>query len=168
MADLVEDVTEEEEETEEVEEKAGFFTLPKIVLIAALVVVLGGGGFVGMKVMGSGEEKRPDPVVYSFEKKFIVNVRGTSGTRTVMCDVALKLESADMLAQFQPDEDGTNKESRNIEFRDLIVRILQRYEIQDLDFVGQNKIRRDIEDEFNLILDNGKVLQVYFPEFLIR
>ena len=50
----------------------------------------------------------------------------------------------------------------------MLVGILQKYEMEELDFVGQNKVRRDIEDECNVNLESGKVLKVLFTEFLIR
>ena len=157
MADLVEDVG-EEEQTEGPEEKKGFLTLPKIIIIAAVVLLLG-GGFLGFKSMGSGKDELPDPFLYELPDQVMVGVRGTSHTRTLMCKIWLKLESESMVEEI---------EKKKPEFIDMLVRILQKYKIEELDYVGQNKVRRDIEDEFNLNLDSGKVLKVFFTEFLIR
>jgi len=157
MADLVEDVG-EEEQTEEPEVKKGFLTLPKIIIIAAVVLLLG-GGFLGFKSMGSGKGEVPDPFLYELEDPVVVGVRGTSHTRTLMCKIWLKLESEAMVEEI---------EKKKPEFIDMLVRILQKYKIEELDYVGQNKVRRDVEDEFNLNLDSGKVLKVFFTEFLIR
>jgi flagellar basal body-associated protein FliL len=157
MADLLEDVDENEETIESEEEKGGFFTLPKIIIIAAVVVLLGGGTC--FMLMGKGEPETPEPVEYKFPEAFQANVKDTAATRNVRCVIALKLESEKMLPEF---------EKRNTEFCDLIMQILQKYRLEELDYVGQNKLRREISDQLNLIIDDGKVLQVFFPEFAIR
>jgi len=160
MADLVEDVN-EEEQGREPPKKAGFFSLSKIIIIAVVLALLG-GGFLGSRVLFSGKDKKPDPFLYALiakdDEPIVVGVKGTHHTRTLMCRITLKLESEEMVAEFEKKKD---------EFIDMLIRILQKYEIEELDFAGQNKVRRDIEDEFNLNLDSGKVLKVLFTEFLI-
>ncbi len=158
MVDLVEDIGEEEQD-EEPQEKKSFFTLPKIIILVAVVTLLGGGGFFGFRMIASGKGRKPKPVLYKLDEQIMVGVRGTSHTRTLMCQITLKLESEKMVPEL---------EERKDEFIDMLNRILQKYTIEELDFVGQNKVRRDIEDEFNLNLNKGKVLKVLFTEFLIR
>jgi flagellar basal body-associated protein FliL len=160
MVDLVEDVG-EDEQGQEPAKKTGFFSLSKIIIIAVVLTLLG-GGFIGSRKLFLGKDKKPDPFLYALigkdDEPIVVGVRGTHHTRTLMCRVTLKLESEEMVAEFEKKKD---------EFVDMLIRILQKYEIDELDFAGQNKVRRDIEDEFNLNLESGKVLKVLFTEFLI-
>jgi flagellar basal body-associated protein FliL len=161
MVDLVEEIQDEKEKGEKNSaEKKGFLTRKKIVIIALVLAVVG-SAFPVLKMMssGKGEELKPEPVLYKLDEQIMVGVKGTSHTRTLACRVSLKLESPEMVAEL---------DSRKDEFVDLLMQILQKYPIEDLDFIGQNKIRRDIQDEFNLQLNKGKVLQVLFTQFLIR
>lgn len=161
MVDLVEEVQDENEKVEkDSTEKKGFLTRKKIIIIALLLAVAG-SSFPVFKMMtsGKGEAPKPEPFLYKLDEQIMVGVRGTSHTRTLACRISLKLESEEMVAEL---------DARKDEFVDLLMRVLQKYPIEDLDFIGQNKIRRDIQDEFNLQLNNGKVLQVLFTQFLIR
>ncbi len=156
MADLIEEVSDEENQ-ETPEEKKGFFTTKKIIIIVVALALVGSAVPV-ILMLRPAKGKEPKPVYYKLDKDFNVNVDKTMATRHLRCRITLKLESDEMVAEIEEKTD---------ELYDLIIRILQKYPLKDLDFVGQNKLRRDIENELNLELKSGKVLKVLFTEIIV-
>jgi len=98
--------------------------------------------------------------LFSFEDPIIVNLAGTKGQRYLK--VSIKFEVTDDAVV---EELGTRKPM----ILDLLISILSSKNIEDVsNTVGRNRLRREIIDKSNAEIISGKVINVYFTEFVIQ
>jgi len=162
---------EEEQEEQEVVQKKSFPV--KLIVIAVLVLALLGGGFfvlkgrvlskpsknVGVQSLeegGTGQEMGP---IYSLDN-FIVNLVGGRGKNYLKA--RLELEMNDYSAKAEIDK-------RMPQLRDIILTILSSKSNEDVKSLeGKFQLRAELISSLNQCLRNGKIVNVYFTEFIVQ
>ena len=171
MADA--DVAKEGEEQEGAKKKKGLN--PVVLIIIGLIgtIVVGTVAFIVVyKVITAApkeeeakQEKEVSKEVYfgklfSFEEPIIVNLAGTKGQRYLK--VSIKFEVTD-------DSVVEELNARKPLILDLLISILSSKNIEDVsNTVGRNRLRCEIIDKANAEIVSGKVINVYFTEFVIQ
>jgi flagellar FliL protein len=93
-------------------------------------------------------------------KDIIVNPAGTNGTRYLLTTVGIAVSSADL------EKELTNKE---VMIRDALNTILASKQLGELsDNAIKDRLKKEIEDKVNTMLEKGKVTNVYFSKFIIQ
>lgn len=98
--------------------------------------------------------------LFSFDEPIIVNLAETRGQRYLKVSI-----------QFEVSDDTVIEElkKRKPLMLDLMINILSSKTIEDVqNTVGRNRLRREIIDKSNAELFSGKVINVYFTEFVIQ
>ena len=98
--------------------------------------------------------------LFSFEEPIIVNLADTKGQRYLKVNI-----------QFEVSDDKVIEElkKRTPLMLDLLIGILSGKTIEDVEnTMGRNRLRREIIDKSNAELVSGKVINVYFTEFVIQ
>ena len=98
--------------------------------------------------------------IFPFEDPIIVNLAGTKGQRYLKVSI-----------QFEVTDDNVVDElkARQPLILDLLIGILSSKTIEDVsNTVGRNRLRREIIDKSNAELVSGKVINVYFTEFVVQ
>ncbi len=164
----------EETEAQETEAKKGGKNPMMIIIIAAVgALLLAVVAFVIVfKVIAAkpndGEEKpkkeETKEVAYgklfSFDEPIIVNLAETKGQRYLKVNLQFEVPDDKVL-----DELG----ARTPVLLDLVIGILSSKTIEDVSHtVGRNRLRREIIDKTNSELVSGRVMNVYFTEFVIQ
>lgn len=162
-----EDKEEDEgQETQERPAKSGGVML-KWVIIGLVVLILVGGAVGGGLYFFRGVEtakKKPQPTqligtLWPMEP-YIVNLRDNNGERYLK--VVLQLEmSAPELAQ--------ELNLLKPKLRDSTLDLLSSKSFQELqEFSGKQKLREDIMIRLNSFLTSGKIVRIYFTDFVIQ
>jgi flagellar protein FliL len=160
----------EEEKTEEAPKKA----FPKLIvfLVVGMVVM----GIVALLVVRFvftpvQEEKKPDDQpaeeaqkfygnLFSFEEAIIVNLAETNGQRYLKVNLQLEMSEAKL------EEELT---ARRAQLMDLIIAILSSKTIDEVSStIGRNRLKREMIDKLNAELVTGKIINIYFTEFVIQ
>ena len=148
-----------------------------VVVLAVLLSV-----FIVMRVIGPQVEQRRvlkeerelmgqtiDDIIRA-KKQFpleavVVNLAGSNAERYLRTTVVLGYEfSGD-----QTDQLGMELETRRPEIRNQIISVLQSKELRDVDSKeGRESIRREILNRVNAMLVSGRVLNVYYTEFVVQ
>ncbi len=142
----------------------GLFSKKLIVILVAGLVLAGGGIGVAKMLGGGGGEKKPKekkvvaPLTWEFPD-LIVNIRGKQSTRVLGCVLHVEVENAKALDELK---------LRDLVFRDEILGILRSKTLEDLEYPGDEALKREIRDRLNRMMVNGSVVEVYFKEFLIH
>jgi flagellar FliL protein len=94
---------------------------------------------------------------------FTVNLADTESTRYVRLNVKLGLNAVEAVESFKKDE------IVNAKVRDAIIGLLGSLTADNvLSADGKAKLRKDIADKTNAILQEGQVLEVYFIELVVQ
>lgn len=155
---------------EQVPEKKKGSALKWIIIAAVAVFVLGGAGagayFFLVKSKVSAEEKKhaeqnkPPAAVFWPMDPFIVNLIDNEGERYLK--VALQLELSE----------PSSVEDLNLlkpKIRDSILDLLSAKTYKEMmDPIGKQRLRDEIALRANGYLTKGKILKVYFTEFIIQ
>ena len=168
MADAKKD--EKEEGEEQVPEKKKGSALKWIIIAVVAVLVLGGAGagayFFLFKSKPPAAEKKaaelakPQIAVFWPMDAFVVNLIDNEGERYLK--VVLQLELSDQLAL---EEVNLLKPK----IRDNILDLLSAKTYKEMmDPIGKQRLRDEIALRANGYLTKGKVLKVYFTEFVIQ
>lgn len=168
MADIKDDRDEQEVEDRLPEKKKGS-ALKWIIIAVAAVVVLGGGGagayFFFFKHSASVEKKqaetaKPVAAVFWPLDPFIVNLMDNEGERYLK--VVMQFELAD---QFSAEELNLIKPK----VRDSILDLLSAKTYKEMmDPLGKQRLRDEIALRASGYLTKGKIIKVYFTEFVIQ
>jgi flagellar FliL protein len=136
-----------------------------LIIVVAFVVLLGAGGaVVYMKFMGAtpakaSVEKGQTPVSYTLPT-FLVNLADPGSKRFLKVSIDLQLDSkaaADQCKALDP------------QLRDSILTILSSQESGDIVSADdKRRLKKLIKQSLNQNLTSGKVLHVYFTDFLIQ
>lgn len=169
--DVKEDVDEDENAEQAPPEKKGS-SLKLIIIIVAVVALLGGGGaaayFLFLKPKPQSTEKKPDAaakaqvVVFWPMEPFIVNLIDNEGERYLK--VVMQLELSDQLMVEE-------MKKINPKLRDTILELLSAKTYKEMmDPLGKQRLRDEIVMRMNMNVNSpkGKVVKVYFTEFVIQ
>lgn len=171
-----EEKIEEEQESreEQVKEQPKRKKMPINLIIACIVGIclLGGGFFVWKSGMLSGLfENEDSPALsedaakkqmgptYSMET-FIVNLIGDRGKSYLKAKIELELDNERLAAEI---------DKRLPQFRDAILTMLSSKTNDDIKTLeGKFQLRAEIISTLNQYLQTGKVLNVYFTDFIVQ
>ncbi|MCK9373234.1 MAG: flagellar basal body-associated protein FliL [Sulfuricurvum sp.] len=166
-----------------------------IIIIIVLVLLLVIGGIVAMLMLGNHdaepaaengtkkeasahpEQEAPAKEEHSSEgghasvggtevglmfplESFTVNLLSESGRRYLKVEMNLEIEGEELSPELE--------EKKPI-FRDIIIRLLSSKSLEEISTVkGKEKIKDEIVSEINTRLKDGKVLNVYFTDFVVQ
>lgn len=147
-----------------------------ILVIAVLsVAIIGGGGFFYLKSKGPGSEKGvgTEGTENSGEKEemnkkkinfplesFIVNLADPGGKRYLSTRIVLEFSDKEWIASL---------EKKVPEIRDRILMILPTKTYKDIQSVeGKNALRASLIAVLNDILQQGKITNIFFQEFVVQ
>ncbi len=162
----------EEEKNDEQNQKKGNPMMLVIIAAAGALVVGAVASFLVFKMVMSKpseeankEEEQPaEEISYGkllpLDEPIIVNLAGTKGQRYLKVNI-----------QFEVGDDAVIEEikDRMPLILDLLIGILSSKTIDDVsNTVGRNRLRREIIDKTNSELKTGRVINVYFTEFVIQ
>ncbi len=103
-----------------------------------------------------------EPLIVSFEST-ITNISGTNGRRFLKARINLEVANTEVEGKVR---------GRMVQLRDRLISLLSAKTIDELDgWERQDVIRREIRDEFNILLHSEGsegVKQIYFTEFVIQ
>ncbi len=142
--------------------------LLKWIILALLLIVLGTGGYFGYSYFKSpddemvSEELSVDPrSTHTVElEPFVVNLADPLGRRYLR--TRLQVEVVDR---------GTARDVERFmpRVRDSIILLLSSKAYSDLDSMEKKiQLRNEIVERLNLFIGQGKVLNVYFSEFVVQ
>lgn len=166
------------EETQEAPTKKPGILDNKIVAVAAIVVLQAAMAFVltqfviapastphGIEVAGGegdgeGEvEATPQGVLVSLEE-MIVSLN--SGQRPRYLRTTISVEAADGSAAAEVEE-------RMAQFRDATIMTLSHHAAEDLlSFEGKEAVKAEIKSALKALVEEGKVLNVYYSDFVVQ
>jgi flagellar FliL protein len=148
-----------------------------IILVGGLlaIVIIGGGGFFYLQSKGSGSEKgagtegtenRADKEELDKKKinfpleSFIVNLADPGGKRYLSTKMVLEFNDKDLIPSL---------EKRVPEMRDRILMILPTKTFKDIQSVeGKNSLRTTLIAALNDIVQEGKITNIFFQEFVVQ
>ena len=156
----------EEVAGEEKKEKKGF-SLKSILLILVLAMVgfmgynfLKQSGFLAPKGDTPRKVRAKEPIIYTFEGNFLVNLADKDNLRYLKAVISVALSN-------QKAEDELRKKS--VEIRDAIIMILSAQTSEDLATPeGKERLKRLIAERINGMLTQGEVESVYFLDFVMQ
>jgi len=169
--DVKEDAEENENEEQAPPKKKGS-KLKLMIILVVVLLLLGGGGaaayFFFIKDKGAAGQKKPagqdkpKVIVMWPMDPFIVNLIDNEGERYLK--VVMQLELSDKLM-------AEEMKLINPKLRDTILDLLSSKTYKEMiDPLGKQKLRDEITMRMNMNIDatKGKVLKVYFTEFVIQ
>ena len=113
------------------------------------------------KDKGSKRESKRVKAVATYQlQPFIVNLLDEEGRRYLKVTMDLALNSKETIQEV---------EDKMASIRDTIIMILTNKGFKDVcNISGKAKLREEIKKGINNILESGKVIKVYFSEFVIQ
>jgi flagellar protein FliL len=107
----------------------------------------------------AGEEKAFIGKVVPLET-FIVNLSGSRGRRIAKVNMELELQGDQVQAEI---------EKRKAQIRDIIIIILSSKTYDEVaNREGKDGLKNEVKDTLNAFLTKGKILNVYFTEFIYQ
>jgi len=158
-----ENKTNKEEKNQE-EPKKPSKKLLIIIIISSIVLVMLIATVVTAVILTKRSEKievQTKEMLYLVPmREFLVNLIDYGGRRFLKATIELEVDNPAVMAEI------TTKETI---LRNYIINILSSKTFNDVkDIEGKTALRKDIISKSNLILKTGKVLNVYFNEFIIQ
>ncbi len=140
-----------------------------LVVVAAVVLALAGGGFFFLTMNKKAEEapkeevkqeKKEPGIFYQFEDPFIVNLAEVNAERYLKVNPVFEVDKEEVLEEI-------NKKLPEI--KDILITIFSSKSLDDvMPLAGKDRLKQEIMDKVNEILSQGKVVGVYFSEFVIQ
>lgn len=134
-----------------------------VVGLVVVVAVSGGGMFYFSEVAGTKEKASPQkPVMIAVwpMEPFIVNLIDNTGERYLKVVIQLEVSHQNCL---------TELDLLKPRLRDSILDLLSAKSPRDLlDINGKQRLREEIITRLNTFLTTGKVVRVYFTEFVMQ
>ncbi|SFM47578.1 flagellar basal body-associated FliL family protein [Thermodesulforhabdus norvegica] len=156
-------------ETEETRDEKKKGSKLKLIILVVLILILGGGGFFAYKkffASSKDEESTPDKapqlqqVITHQLDTFLVNLADPGGKRYLKLTIDLELDNPKVIEEITQN---------NYKIRDTILLILSSKEFDDISTVGGKlALKKEIMTKLNSILTTGRVLNIYFTEFLVQ
>jgi flagellar FliL protein len=129
-----------------------------VVIAGAVVGVLYFKGDSGKKEAAQAKEQ-PVSAVWAMEP-FIVNLVDNNGERYLKISVELEVSDKNVVAELT---------TLKPKLRDNVLDLLTAKSYKDLvDMVGKQRLRDEITMRLNSFLSGGKIVKVYFTEFVIQ
>lgn len=177
---------ETQEENSSGEKKSSKMLL--IVIIAVLILILVIGGLVAFLMMNNSEDHAPEahqsapiegeapapapasgPVgngsmtevgmMYPLDT-FTVNLLSESGRRYLKVELNLEIEGEELTVEL---------DSKKPVLRDIIIRLLSSKTLEEISTIkGKDKLKEQIVSEINMRLKDGRILNVYFVDFVVQ
>lgn len=186
---MAEKEQEEKETLGEEKKKSGNLVL--IIIIVVLVLILAIGGIIAAMMMGnhdaevqSGTHQEAAPAQHggdeghapaegnSYSKVstevgmmypldiFTVNLLSESGRRYLKVELNLEIEGKELALEL---------DAKKPLLRDIIIRLLTSKSLEEISTVkGKEKLKEQIVGEINTRIKDGKILNVYFTDFVIQ
>ena len=162
-------VKEEKEEIEDAPpEKKKKNTLKIVIIVSSLIVVLAAGVFFALYFLNSKEavKKKDAPVqrpaigaLWPMEP-FIVNLLDNQGERYLKIVMQLEISDQTVVAEL---------EQLKPKLRDNVLDLLTAKTYSELiDIGGKQRLRDEIAMRLNSYLTKGKIVKVYFTDFVIQ
>ncbi|MCS7241147.1 MAG: flagellar basal body-associated FliL family protein [Candidatus Caldatribacterium sp.] len=156
-----------EEVVEEAQEVKKGFSIKSVLLILVLAMVgfmgytfLRQSGFLAPKEDVPKKARAKEPIIYTFEGNFLVNLADKDNLRYLKAVISVALSS-------QRAEDELRKKS--VEVRDAIIMILSAQTSEDLATPeGKERLKTLIAERINSMLTQGEVESVYFLDFVMQ
>ncbi len=156
-----------EEVAEEAKETRKGFSVKSLLLLLVLVMVgfmgytfLKQSGFLAQKEDAPKKPRAKEPIIYTFEGNFLVNLADKGNLRYLKAVISVALSN-------QKAEDELRKKS--VEIRDAIIMILSAQTSEDLATPeGKERLKRLIAERINGMLTAGEVENVYFLDFVMQ
>lgn len=156
------------EKTENSEEKRGKgFSFQMIILVATLAllafmvfVYLQQSG-IWSKLFVSSQEARPaSSFIYIFDQNFLVNLSDKDVLRYLKMTLGVEVPDQRVVEEIK---------SKIVEIRDAIITLVSAQTSEDLSTTeGKEKLKVLIADSINKFLTSGKVIKVYFVDFVMQ
>jgi flagellar FliL protein len=176
-----------EEQTEESAEgkKSGGSNLILIIVIVVLILVILIGIFAFILMSGGDEGQQPQQQQQQQQGQvqqqnnqrpgqaimlevgpmfplntFTVNLSSDSGRRYLKVEMNLELSGEEL---------GMELEQKTAVVRDTVIRLLSSKSFEEISTEkGKDKLKEQIVDQLNLRLKDGRVVNVYFVEFVVQ
>lgn len=136
--------------------KSKFLTVAAIVI---MVVVLFGVFFIGYSFISGGDEEEKITMGPVFESnEFTVNLREAGGRRFLRTKFTVEVDDKKVVSEIN---------TKLPMFNDTVNTVLGYQTLDDLEVIGaKDKIRAQLINELNGILDDGEVTNIYFEVFV--
>lgn len=140
----------------------------KLIILVVIVLMLGGGGFFAYKKFFASSKEEQSASVKSPSVQhvthqldtFLVNLADPGGKRYLKLTIDLELDNPKVIEEITQN---------NYKIRDSILLILSSKEFDDISTVGGKlALKKEIMTKLNSILTTGRVLDIYFTEFLVQ
>lgn len=157
-----------------------------IIIISVLVLILIIGGLVAFLMMNNHDESAPAKqesahvedkappaehassgggsmtevgIMYPLDT-FTVNLLSESGRRYLKVELNLEIEGEELAAEL---------DSKKPLLRDIIIRLLSSKTLEEISTIkGKDKLKEEIVSEINMRLKDGRILNVYFVDFVVQ
>jgi len=157
----------EVQETGEPPVKKSGVMLKWIIIGAILLVIVGaavGGGLYFFRGAETAKKKpqAPPPVIGTLwpMEPYIVNLRDNNGERYLKVVLQLEMSNPELVAELN---------LLKPKLRDSTLDLLTAKSYQELqEFSGKQKLREDIMMRLNSFLTSGKIVRIYFTDFVIQ
>ncbi len=133
-----------------------------IVLLMVVCIVLGGGFFAWHFFLTDKDrqETRALQIIASRPLNFTVNLADTEQRRYLKATVQLGYGEKKLTGEI---------EKKVAEIRDLIIELFRSRTVTEVNTLeGTDLLRTEMKAALNKRLDSGKILEVYFTEFIIQ
>ncbi len=109
---------------------------------------------------GHGEGGAAPSPFYNFGKSLVVNLAETGGEKYLKVDLVFNMDSPELSAEME--------EKKPI-LMDTVLTILSNKTFSDINSnVGKNMLRQEIIDKVNAQLETGRIINIYFNDFVVQ
>lgn len=142
-----------------------------LILIAVVILMVAGGGFFFLVMTRQPnanakqeeklkkEEEKPG-IFYQFEDAFIVNLAEANAERYLKVNPVFEVDSEDVVEEIN---------QKLPEIKDILITIFSSKSLDDvMPLAGKDRIKQEIIDKVNEVLTKGKIVGVYFSDFVIQ
>lgn len=155
------------EETEDLEKKKSFsFQMIMLIVTLALLafmifVYLHQSGMWDKLFASSPQEaKATSSFIYIFEQNFLVNLSDKDVLRYLKMTLGVEISDQRVAEEIK---------NKTVEIRDAIITLVSAQTSEDLSTTeGKEKLKLLIADSINSFLNSGKVIKVYFVDFVMQ
>jgi len=146
------------------------WTPQKVILVAVIILILFAVTTFGIVALLMRNQKaltedettpKGTGPKYSLED-FSVNLADQGSRRYLKATVTLELSTAKVAAEL---------DKREAQIRDITITLLREQKATDLQAGSSTVIaglKQKIKDSINQVLENGEIIAVYFPEFIVQ
>jgi flagellar protein FliL len=157
----------EAQETQEAPAKKSGIMLKWIIIGAVLLGIVAaavGGGLYYFRGVETAKKKpqAPPPIIGTLwpMEPYIVNLRDNNGERYLKVVLQLEMSTPELLTELN---------LLKPKLRDSTLDLLSAKSYQELqEFSGKQKLREDIMIRLNSFLTSGKIVRIYFTDFVIQ